>query len=313
MRYKHLKKANIDISELAVGTWAIGGDTWGDIDDKDSVEAIRAMIDHGVNLVDTAPCYGNGYSEEIVGRALADGYRNKVLISTKFGISIDGKFTKNGSYENCIRECDESLRRLKTDYIDIYIMHWPDPETPVEEGMRALSDLKKAGKIRFVGVSNFDIDLMKRAQQVVSIDMLQPPYSMINESQKDILCWCEEQGIGTMTYGSLGSGLLTGTIRKKPQYAANDSRNTFYGSFYTEPKFSKIMELLKELDVIADVHKKPMAQLAINWSTQKSYVSTAICGVRNAKEAAENCAAFDWKLTEEEMAVIDAKLKELNI
>lgn len=313
MRYKHVKNAGIDISALAVGTWAIGGQFYGEVNDKDSIEAIRAMIDGGVNLVDTAPCYGNGYSEQVVGKALADGYREKVFLATKFGISTDSKFIKNGSYENCIRECDESLRRLNTDHIDIYIMHWPDPETPVEEAMRALVDLKKSGKIRFVGVSNFDIPLLERAQKVVQIDMVQPPYSMIKEEAKDILLWCEKNGVGTMTYGSLGSGLLTGTIRQKPNYAADDMRNTFYGDLYSEPKFSKIQTLLKTLDGICEAHNKPMPQVAINWSTQKSYVSTAICGVRNAEEAKQNCSTFDWQLTDEEMKLIDDKLEELKI
>lgn len=312
MRYKHVKNAGIDLSALAVGTWAIGGQKWGDVNKKDSIKAIRAMIDEGVNLVDTAPVYGNGHSEEVVGKALEDGYRDKVFLATKFSISNDenGAIINNGSYENAIRECDDSLRRLKTDHIDIYIMHWPDPGTPVEETMRALDDLKKSGKIRYVGVSNFNRELIEAAQKVVRIDFLQPPYSMVEESQKNLLMWCEEQGIGTMTYGSLGAGILTGAVRELPDWEENDFRYTFY-DYFRDPKFSRIMELLTVLDQIALARQKPLAQIAINWSTQKSYVSTAICGVRDPQQAWENCSTFDWELTADEMGIIDEAVKRL--
>ena len=314
MRYKHVGNAGIDISALAVGTWAIGGQQWGDVNEKDSIDAIRAMIDGGVNLVDTAPIYGNGHSEEVVGKALENGYREKVFLATKFSISNDenGAVINNGSYENAIWECEQSLKRLNTDHIDIYIMHWPDPATPVEVTMRALADLKKSGKIRFIGVSNFDRNLIEEAQKVVRIDFLQPPYSMVEESQKELLAWCETQGIGTMTYGSLGAGILTGAIRELPDWEENDFRYTFY-DYFKNPKFFKIMELLKVMDKIAQVRNKPLAQIALNWSTQKSYVSTAICGVRDPQQAYENCATFDWELTGEEMELIDSEIERLQM
>lgn len=286
----------------------------GDVNEKDSIDAIRAMIDGGVNLVDTAPIYGNGHSEEVVGKALENGYREKVFLATKFSISNDenGAVINNGSYENAIWECEQSLKRLNTDHIDIYIMHWPDPATPVEVTMKALADLKKSGKIRFIGVSNFDRNLIEEAQKVVRIDFLQPPYSMVEESQKELLAWCETQGIGTMTYGSLGAGILTGAIRELPDWDENDFRYTFY-DYFKNPKFSKIMELLKVMDKIAQVRNKPLAQIAINWSTQKSYVSTAICGVRDPQQAYENCATFDWELTGEEMELIDSEIERLQM
>ena len=286
----------------------------GDVNEKDSIDAIRAMIDGGVNLVDTAPIYGNGHSEEVVGKALENGYREKVFLATKFSISNDenGAVINNGSYENAIWECEQSLKRLNTDHIDIYIMHWPDPATPVEVTMKALADLKKSGKIRFIGVSNFDRNLIEEAQKVVRIDFLQPPYSMVEESQKELLAWCETQGIGTMTYGSLGAGILTGAIRELPDWDENDFRYTFY-DYFKNPKFSKITELLKVMDKIAQVRNKPLAQIAINWSTQKSYVSTAICGVRDPQQAYENCATFDWELTGEEMELIDSEIERLQM
>ena len=314
MRYKHLDNANVDISALTVGTWAIGGQNYGTVNDGDSIAAIRTMIDNGVNVVDTAPTYGPGTSEMVVGKALADGYRDKVFLSTKFGCGVTdkGELWRNGGHDNCIKQCEESLKRLNTDHIDFYFIHWPDYNTPISETMKALEELKKAGKIRFIGVSNFCKDMIQECQNYGRIDVIQPPYSMVNEDERPLMKWCETQGIGAFTYGSLGSGILTGTIRTMPKWDPNDMRVIFY-DFYREPKFSKCMELLKVLDKVAEAHNKPVAQVAINWSTQKSYVSTALCGVRNSKEAEENCHAFDWSLSDEEIKTIDMKLRELDI
>ena len=310
MRYKKVGETGLELSALSVGTWAIGGAQYGEVNEKDSIAAIRTMINRGVTLVDTAPIYGNGHSEEVVGRALADGYRNKVTLATKFGV-LNG-FIKDGSYKNVLRECEDSLKRLRTDVIDVYIMHWPDPNIPVEEGISGAAELKRQGKVRHIGVSNFSREQIERAQTVAAIDILQPPFSMVNQSAVELMRWCEAQGIGTMTYGSLGAGILTGAIRTLPTFAPDDMRNVFY-DFYKEPKFSHIMELLKTMDAIAGKRGKPLAQIAINWATQKSFVTTAICGVRNPEEANENCDAFDWALSDEEMALLDAELKRLNI
>lgn len=312
MRYKQFKNANVLVSSLAVGTWAIGGDSYGEVNEKDSIAAIRTMIDNGVNIIDTASSYGAGHSEEVVGKALRDGYREKVMVATKFGVPFFKDYENDGSYANCIAECEGSMKRLGVDCIDFFFMHWPDPKTPVEEAMGALADLKKQGKIRFVGVSNFDQMLLERAKKCVQIDVLQPPYSMVNQSAKPLMQWCEARGIDTFTYGSLGAGILTGTIRELPHYDPNDMRYEFY-DFFVEPKFSRVMELLKTLDKVAEAHGKPVAQVAINWSTQKSYVGAALCGVRNPKEALENCKTFDWCLTEEEMKLIDKELDRIQI
>lgn len=316
MRYKYVPKAGVNISALSMGTWAIGGDRWGAAPDPaGSADAIRAMIDGGVNLIDTSPAYGEGVSEEIVGQALRDGYRDKVLVATKFSrlTGENNTIIHDGSYANAIRECDASLRRMNLDCIDIFIQHWPTPDYPVEETMSALADLKKAGKIRFVGVSNFDQDLIEQASKVVSVDFLENHYSMVNESSTELFRWCEQQGIGVMTYGSLGGGILTGAVRSMPDWDASDFRLNFYGKFYKEPFFSKVMDLLTVLDEISAERGKPIPQIVINWSTQKSFVSTAICGVRSASRAAQNCATFDWELSEQEMRRIDQKLKEIDL
>ena len=316
MRYKHFENAGVDVSALAVGTWAIGGARYGEVNDADSIDAIHAMIDGGVNLIDTAPAYNCGYSEQLVGKALKDGYREKVLISTKFGIGdgMDkaGVIPRDSSRKACFAECEDSLRRLDTDYIDFYFVHWPDLNTPFAETMDAMLELKKQGKIRFIGVSNFDRPMIEECLKTTRIDAIQPPYSMVNESAKELMQWCAGHGITSFTYGSLGSGILTGAIRELPNWDPSDFRYTFY-DFYKEPKFSKCMELLKVLDVIAAERQQPLVQIALNWSTQKSYVGTALCGVRNVREARENCAAFEWKLTSEEMSRIDEALDRLKI
>lgn len=312
MRYKLLEKAGVEVSSLAIGTWAIGGDSYGEVNEKDSIEAIRTMIDNGVNILDTASSYGAGHSEEVVGKALKDGYRNKVLVATKFGVPFFKDYENDGSYENCIKECEGSMKRLGVDCLDFFLMHWPDPKTPVAEAMRALDDLKKQGKIRFAGVSNFSKEQIIEAQKYVRIDVIEPPYSMVNQSAKELMQWCAAQGIGSLTYGSLGAGILTGTIRELPHYDKEDMRYEFY-DFFVEPKFSRVQELLKTLDVVAEAHNKPVAQVAINWSTQKDYVHAALCGVRNAAEALQNCRTFEWSLTEEEMKMIDDKLDEMQI
>ena len=316
MRYKHFKNAGVDVSSLAIGTWAIGGARYGEVNEKDSVDAIHKMIDCGVNLIDTAPAYNCGISEEIVGRALKGGYREKVFISTKFGIGdgMDkaGVIPRDASREACFKECEDSLRRLDVDYIDFYFVHWPDADTPIAETMDAMLELKKQGKIRYIGVSNFDKPLIEECLKTTMIDAFQPPYSMVNESEKELMKWCADKGIASFSYGSLGSGILTGAIRSIPNWDPLDFRFTFY-DFYKEPKFSKCMELLKTLDKISENNGHPLSQIALNWSTQKDYVGTALCGVRNVNEAVENCNAFDWTLTEEEIKIIDDKLNELNI
>ena len=319
MRYKHFKNAGADISALTVGTWGIAGTnsagvSWGDVDTKESIAAVRRMVENGVNMVDTAPIYGEGHSEEVVGQALK-GIRDKVYLTTKFGSYINhftGTSVRDCKYNTVEREIDESLKRLQTDYIDFYVMHWPDVNTPIEETMAAVNMLKEKGKIRFIGMSNSPKELIMEAQKYAKIDVIQPPFSMVNQTERELMEWAETQGIGTMTYGSLGAGILTGAIRECPEYDPKDMRLVFY-PFFKEPTFSKIMELLKTLDAIAEEHEKPVAQVSINWSTQKSFVSTALTGVNTPAQADENCSAFDWELTEEEIARIDSEIKRLEI
>lgn len=313
MRYKHFKNADVDVSELAVGTWAIGGDNYGPVDREASIQAIRAMIDNGVNLVDTAPCYGNGYSEKVVGEALSGGYRDKVLISTKVGLvtSANG-YDRDSSFKNIMREVESSLYNLKTDHIDFYFVHWPDAHTPFAETMSALELLRKQGKIRFIGVSNFTKEMIEECEKYGKVDVQQPPFSMVDRTYVDLMQWGAARGIDSMTYGSMGAGILSGKYRTTPDFPEGDTRLTFY-DYFREPKFSKVQELLKVMDEVAEAHGKPVGQVALNWSTQKDYVGCALVGVRSDAHAIENCAAYDWSLTDDEIAKLDAKLDELGL
>lgn len=313
MRYKHFKNANVDVSELAVGTWAIGGDNYGPVDREASIEAIRRMIDNGVNLVDTAPCYGNGYSEKVVGEALAGGYRDKVLLSSKVGLvtSVNG-YDRDSSFKNIMREVESSLYNLKTDHIDFYFVHWPDMNTPFAETMSALELLRKQGKIRFIGVSNFTTEMIDECNKYGHVDVQQPPFSMVDRTYVDLMQWGVERGIDSLTYGSMGAGVLSGKYRDTPDFPEGDTRLTFY-DYFREPKYSKVQELLLVMDKIAAAHGVPVSQVALNWSCQKDYVGCALVGVRSVRHADENCAAFDWTLSDDEMSMLDAELDRLGL
>ena len=315
MRYKKFQSAGVEVSSLGVGTWALGGGNYGAVDKEGAIQAIRAMLEEGVNLIDTAPCYGNGASERIVGEALEGIKREEVLLSTKFGLApsiYNRGYVRDGSYKNVMREVESSLMNLKTDYLDFYFVHWPDEKTPIGETMAALADLKRMGYIRDVGVSNFSREQVEEAEQFLKLDVQQPLFSMVDQTYTDLMRWGMTRGIDTMTYGSMGAGVLSGKYRTVPEFDKKDTRLNFYDTF-REPKFSKIQELLKVMDEIAEGHGCPVGHVALNWSTQKEFVGTALVGVRSVEHAKENCSAFTWELTQEEMTRLDRKLEELEL
>ncbi len=321
MRYKKFKNANVEVSSMAVGTWGIGSaENYGNVDRNEGIEGIQAALQGGVNLIDTAPVYGNGASEKIVGEAIKGFDRSKLLISTKCGLvsnvskPLGGAATgRDATYKNIMREARISMALLGIDYIDFYYIHWPDLATDPAETMSALNVLKKRGIIRYIGLSNHNEEQIQAFQEWGQIDVIQPPYSMVARRDTGLIKWCYERGIDCMTYGSLGAGILTGAVRKLPTFDnPKDIRNTFY-DFYREPKFSKVMELLKIMDGIAEAHGKPVAQVAINWSTQQDFVGTALVGLANAEQAKENCSAFDWELTADEIALLNSTLDRLEI
>lgn len=316
MRYKKLGKTGLEISALSVGTWATGGVNYGKVDRAESIEAIREMVGLGVNVVDTAPVYNAGNSERVVGEALA-GIRDKVILSTKTALFNDpaqgGAPVKDGRYETIMRLYEESCKNLRTDYIDIYFLHWPVFNVPVEECMRAMMDLKRAGKIGHIGVSNYSIEQIIEAQKYGDVEIIQPPYSMVDRSQEDICKWAAEHGIGVMSYGSLGAGILTGAFRELPKFDENDLRVTFY-DYFKEPKFSRIMKLLQVMDEVAAAHGGvKLSQVAVNWSAQKDFISTAIIGVTTRHHAVENCGGMDWELSQEEIGRLDAAISETGL
>lgn len=314
MRYKQLGNTGLKVSSLSVGTWAIGGANYGAVDTDNSIAAIRTMIDQGVNLIDTAPVYNAGHAERVVGEAI-QGIRDKVILCTKTALHNDpargGEPVKDGRYETILSLFEQSCQNLKTDYIDIYLLHWPVFNVPVSECMRAMMDLKKAGKIGHIGVSNYSVEQILEAQRYGDVEVIQPPFSMVDRSQEQISRWAAERGIGVMSYASLGAGILTGRFRKMPDFDKDDLRLTFY-DYFREPKFSKVMKLLQTMDTVADANGGVrLSQVALNWSTQKEFIHTAVIGVSTPKHALENCAGMDWMLTDSQMALLDRAVAEM--
>lgn len=309
MRYNPFGKTGMNVSQLCIGTWAIGGARWGKVDHDESVAAIKTMLDQGVNFIDTAPAYNAGAAERVVGESVK-GRREKVFITTKIGVRyINDHYVNSNDPKMVYQQCEQSLKDLDTDYIDLYLIHWPSKETPVAATLEAINNLKEQGKIRHIGVSNFSPEQMEEALQYADIEALQPPFSMVNRTSLRSIKWAHEHGMGTMTYGSLAGGILTGAMRTVPDLHYGDTRRSFY-CVYQEPEFSEVMKVLKVLDGIAAAHNNaPLAQVVINWQSQKEFVSSCIVGVRNPQEALENCSGMDWSLTDQEMAMIDEALE----
>lgn len=311
MRYKSFGKTGLKVSAIGVGTWGMGGRGWGGSDRAASISAIHAMLDLGVNLIDTAPAYGRGLAEEIIGEAI-EGIRGELTITTKCGMNIDkpGMAVKTATWDEVIKGCEGSLKRMKLDYVDILLLHWPDVNTPLQETMEAMGHLKKQGKVRFVGVSNLPVDQTEEAAKYADVTVTQLPFSMVDRSAEANIKWASGSGIATMTYGSLGAGILAGGIRQYTEFGEGDVRGGFY-SFFREPKFSKVMTLLESMDVIAENRGVPVAEVAVNWAVQKEYVDTALIGVRTVEHAKDNGHAMGWELTGDEIMFLDEKIKKL--
>lgn len=311
MRYTTLGETGLMVSAAAVGTWAIGGAGWGEVSETDSIRAIHAMLEQGVNVIDTAPFYGCGNAERVVGRAV-QGMRDKVILVTKGGVvwNEKGEPTQKADRQTIISGCEDSLRRLGTDHIDLFLIHWPDGVTPMEEIMRALEDLRASGKILHAGASNFSREQIEECRGYGRFEVIQQPYSMVQRAFGPLLEWAHSQGLGTMAYGSLGAGILTGSIRALPSFEPGDMRRNFY-DFFQEPQFSRIMRLVRRLDTVAEKYGAPVAQVTINWNTQSGFLDTVLMGVRNEEEAKENCAAFGWALEQADVDYISASVQEL--
>ena len=307
MQYQEFGKTGLRVSKICLGTWGIGGAGWDSYSDESRMDAIKAALECGINFIDTAPAYNAGKAECYVGETLNKlKKRKEVVISTKCGNKfVDGKYLSCGSKESILKQCYESLKNLKTDYIDIYLVHWPDPDVELEETIDAVSTLKKEGKILHAGVSNFSKEQIEEAQKYCKIEAFQPQYSLADRKDEKLIRWAYEQGLGIMTYGTLGGGILTGNYRKLRTFEQTDSRNRFY-PYFKEPLFSKAMELLTIMDQIAEERNVSLAQIAEKWVIQKRFVSSCIIGAQSRARVEENCRNLQWELTDNEIRRLES-------
>jgi aryl-alcohol dehydrogenase-like predicted oxidoreductase len=313
MKYRKLGKSGINVSVIGHGTWALGNDFFGEVDENRGIEAIHASIDHGVNLIDTAPGYGLNYEAEIaVGKAVK-GIRDKVLVSTKCGIHrIFGEYVKCLSPAVAKKELENSLMRLQTDYIDIYTIHWPDANFGIEGALEFLVQLKKEGKIRAAAVSNFTLDEIKIAEKIADIDCIQPPCNIFDRSSvlNGVIPYCEKHNIGILTYGSLGGGILSGAFKKPLEAQGKEQRSGFY-SYFREPLWTKCNKIIDVLRQIAENRGVSAAEVSINWVLAQDGVTSALLGTSSAGNAALNAKAADWELNTDELDTINKTYTEI--
>jgi aryl-alcohol dehydrogenase-like predicted oxidoreductase len=285
----------LKISRVALGTWAMGGWMWGGTDQRQSIATIRAALHQGINLIDTAPVYGFGVSEEIVGEAL-EGVRTQAVIATKTGLEWrDGKVYRNATRERITQEVDDSLRRLRTDYIDIYQVHWPDPKVPLEETAEAMRSLYEAGKIRAIGVSNFSVAEMERFRQVAPLHVLQPPYNLFERAiETDILPYAREHRIVTLGYGALCRGLLSGSMRPDSRFDGDDLRRV--DPKFQPPRFAQYLEAVRQLDEFAQRRfGRHVIELAVRWMLDQG-ISVALWGGRRPDQLEAARGVAGWSL-----------------
>ncbi|MCL1894937.1 MAG: aldo/keto reductase [Clostridiales bacterium] len=306
MKYRKLGGSDLEVSVIGQGTWAMGDDFFGEIDKDECIKAIHASIDAGVNFVDTAAGYGaDGASEKVVGDAIHDR-RDKVILSTKCGIlRMYGEYIKCLSTTTIRGEIEDSLRRLRTDYIDLYHIHWPDYNFGIEGALDLLVELKKEGKIREIGVSNFSVDELKTGIERAGIVSVQPPFSMLNRVsvENGVIPFAIENGLGVTAYGSLGGGILTG-VMEKPEQGGKEQRGAFY-PFYEEPLWSKCQELIAVLRGVADGKGVSVAEISVAWAIAQPGITVSLMGGVRPEESAQNAKAADVDLTDEELKVID--------
>jgi aryl-alcohol dehydrogenase-like predicted oxidoreductase len=311
MQKKRLGNSDLELTPIGVGAWAMGGGgwafAWGPQDDNESVAAIEAALDGGVNWIDTAAVYGLGHSEEVVARAVK-GRPAKPLVFTKCERVWDeaGKISGRLKADSIRRECEASLRRLQVDAIDLFQIHWPMPDEDIEEGWSTLAQLKKEGKVRWIGVSNFDVRQMERCRKIAPIASLQPPYSAISpEVENEILPYCEQHGIGVIVYSPMKSGLLTGKMTKERVAAFPEDDFRKRAPAFQEPALSKNLELANLMRAIGERHGRSAGEVAIAWTLRHPAVTAAIVGMRSAAQAQGVLGALEFRLSPEEIAEID--------
>jgi aryl-alcohol dehydrogenase-like predicted oxidoreductase len=312
MQTHRFGKTDLQITPIGFGAWAIGGGNWeygwGSQDDDDSIAAIRKALDLGINWIDTAAVYGLGRSEEVVARAVS-GMSEKPLIFTKCSIIWDDstrQITHTLKADSIRREVEDSLRRLQVEAIDLYQIHWPDPDEEIEEGWQVLAELKQAGKVRHIGVSNFDVSQMERANQIAPVETLQPPYSLIKrEIEDDILPYCQQNDIGVIAYSPMYSGLLTGkmTSERIASFPDDDWRKT--DEEFLEPRLTRNLALQDKLVEIGQKYNTSAAAVSVAWTLRHPAISAAIVGARNPQQVEGYIAAADLGLKDDDVAEIE--------
>lgn len=297
----------LKIPQLALGTWAMGaGKDWGSADETDCLNAVSAALDCGVNLIDTAPIYGNYRAEEILGKALKSR-RDKVLICTKCGLQPAKRAVRFDLSAKSVRqEVEASLKRLKTDYIDIYLIHWPDRNTPFEETFCEFENLKKQGKIRFYGACNLSPEQLKYAKQISSLKFVQNEFSLLKKTNQPQADFCLKNNLAFMAYGALGGGILSGKYKKEPCLPRCSVKSFFY-KFYKGEEFKKSCLAAELLADIAQKYKATPAQAALNYALFKSRAATVLFGARSAAQVLENAAAANWQFTDEDAEYINER------
>jgi aryl-alcohol dehydrogenase-like predicted oxidoreductase len=312
MQTRKLGNSDLDITPIGVGAWAIGGGGWrfgwGPQDDQESIDAIRAMVDAGVNWIDTAAVYGLGHSEEVVARAV-EGLAKKPYIFTKCERvwNEQGEITGSLKADSVRRECEASLRRLKVDTIDLYQVHWPEPDEDVEEGWQTLAALQREGKVRWIGVSNFNVAQLERARKIAPITSLQPPYSAISpEVEEAQLPYCQQHNIGVIVYSPMKSGLLTGRMTKERVASMPDDDFRKRALNFQEPHLTRNLALAEIMKTIAARHGRTAGEVAIAWTLRNPAVTGAIVGVRSAEQVKGVIGAMEFRLSEAEIGEIAA-------
>jgi aryl-alcohol dehydrogenase-like predicted oxidoreductase len=310
MKTKRLGNSDLYITPVGFGAWAIGGAGWefgwGNQDDKDSIAAIHRALELGVNWIDTAAVYGMGHSEEVVASALSSWSGTRPYVFTKCGLLGDeqGYVHRNLRANSIRRECENSLRRLKVDRIDLYQIHWPSED--LEEGWGEMARLQEEGKVRWIGVSNFDASQLRRAERIAPVTSLQPPYSLIRrEVEPDILPYCHSHGIGVIVYSPMQSGLLTGAMTRERVEKLPDSDWRSRDPEFREPKLSKNLALVERLRKIGQKYGVPPGQVAVAWVLRNPAVTAAIVGARNSQQVEQNVGAADLHLSDEDVAEIE--------
>lgn len=306
MEYSSIGKTNIRASRLGAGTWAIGGYGWGKINDDDSIAAIRKAFELGINLFDTSDIYGLGHAEEIIAKALG-GRLKEVVVSTKFGLVPDtnGKTKKDASPKHLAEAIDASLRRLKLESIPLYLIHWPDPQTPIEKTMEALLRLQKAGKIGHIGCSNFSLDQIKEAQKYGRVEFVQAPYNIIErEIEGELLGYCRENQMGLFVFSPLMQGLLSGKFNENSRFGRQDIRSRYPN--WSGQKLKSNLETVEKIKKIGKKYGKTPAQIAIRWVLENPAVASAMVGITRPEHIIENIGSVGWRLTAEDRGLLAA-------